>query len=56
MRTLQEMFRRCYVNGNKVVGKDVEKYIWKVGDGEMVIYAIDSFDREYFRELMTVQG
>jgi hypothetical protein len=39
-----------------VVGKDVEKYIWKVGDGEMVIYAIDSFDREYFRELMTVQG
>jgi glycosyltransferase involved in cell wall biosynthesis len=54
MRTLQEMFRRCYVNGNKVVGKDVEKYIWKVEDNERVIYAIDSFDLEYFRELMTV--
>jgi hypothetical protein len=40
------------VNGNKVVGKDVEKYIWKVEDNERVIYAIDSFDREYFRELI----
>lgn len=56
MKTLQEMFRRCYVNGNKVVGKDVEKYIWKVEDNERVIYAIDSFDLEYFRELMMTVG
>jgi len=52
MKTLQEMFRRCYVNGNLVNGREVEKYIWKGDDGERVVYAVDSFDLGYFRELM----
>jgi hypothetical protein len=56
MKTLQEMFRRCYVNGNKVVGREVEKYILNGDGGERVIYAVDSFDLEYFRELMMTVG
>jgi glycosyltransferase involved in cell wall biosynthesis/2-polyprenyl-3-methyl-5-hydroxy-6-metoxy-1,4-benzoquinol methylase len=52
MKTLQEMFRRCYVNGNLVNGREVEKYIWKGDEGERVVYAVDSFDLGYFRELM----